>query len=200
VTAVPIGNHYDKYATKNPIARRLMEGFMRAFDDALPNAVPSTVLEIGVGEGEIADRVHARYPDATVVGLDLPDPALAQEWQARSLRGVFCDAGSVPVRDASIDLVLAIEVLEHLPDPGAALRELARVARGDVVVSVPREPLWRVLNLARGSYIRDLGNTPGHIQHWSAASFRALVQEHFDVVSIAQPLPWTVVRARTRIR
>ncbi len=195
---VPIGNHYDKYAAKNPIARKLMDGFMAALDGALPSAPPETVFELGMGEGEIVDRVRDRYGAVFITGLDLPDPGLAHHWHERKIDGLFGDAGSLPVRDHSMDLVLAIEVLEHLPDPAAALRELARVARRDVVVSVPNEPTWRALNLVRGSYIGALGNTPGHIQHWSAKRFAALVAEHFDVVKVAKPLPWTVVTARAR--
>lgn len=198
VADVPIGNHYDKYASTNPIARRLMAGFMAALDAALPAETPATVFELGMGEGEVAERVRSRYGAVAIAGLDLPDAALRSEWRSRALDGVFGDAGALPVRDASCDLVLAIEVLEHLPDPRAALRELARIARRDVVVSVPNEPTWRALNMVRGSYLKDLGNTPGHIQHWSAKQFAALVGEYFDVVSVAKPLPWTVVRARAR--
>jgi SAM-dependent methyltransferase len=197
-TDIPIGNTYDKYATKNPISRYLMTGFMRELDAALPTRPINTVLEIGMGEGEVADRVRQRYPAASMVGLDLPDEALRAQWRERGLIGVFGDAASPPFPDQSFDLVLAIEVLEHLPEPHTALAQLARVARGDVVVSVPREPLWRALNMARGSYIKDLGNTPGHIQHWSRSGFAALVAEHFDVVSVRSPLPWSIVTARVR--
>ena len=41
-----------------------------------------------------------------------------------------------------------------------------------LLVSVPREPLWRGLNMARGAYMRDLGNTPGHVNHWSKRALR----------------------------
>ena len=61
---VPIGNHYDKYAAKNPIARKLMAGFMTALDAALPNTKPATVFELGMGEGEVTERVRARYGPA----------------------------------------------------------------------------------------------------------------------------------------
>jgi 2-polyprenyl-3-methyl-5-hydroxy-6-metoxy-1,4-benzoquinol methylase len=94
--------------------------------------------------------------------------------------------------------VLAIEVLEHVDDPPAALAEIARVARGDVVLSVPREPLWRLLNMTRGRYLGRLGNTPGHIQHWSSASFERLVSRHLEVTGTWRPLPWTLLRARAR--
>ncbi|HZJ28201.1 MAG TPA: methyltransferase type 11, partial [Acidimicrobiia bacterium] len=63
---------------------------------------------------------------------------------------------------------------------------------------VPREPLWRVANMARGKYWRDLGNTPGHIQHWGRRSFAARVACHFDIVSVASPPPWTMVSAEIR--
>jgi ubiquinone/menaquinone biosynthesis C-methylase UbiE len=198
VSSVPIGNHYDKYASTNPVARRLMYGFMRALDSALPTRAPASVFELGMGEGEIAERIRGRYGKVAMIGLDLPDDGLAGHWHERGLVGVFGDAGAVPIRDHSVDLVLAIEVLEHLPDPAAALRELARIAARDVVVSVPNEPTWRALNLVRGSYIGDWGNTPGHIQHWSAKRFAALVADHFDVVAVSRPLPWTVVTARSR--
>ena len=82
-TDVPIGNHYDKYAAKNPIARRLMDGFMRALDDALPADPPRSVFELGMGEGEIADRIRNRYGNVLLTGLDLPDAGLAGEWRAR---------------------------------------------------------------------------------------------------------------------
>ena len=58
-----------------------------------------------------------------------------------------------------------------MPDPEATLAEMARVARRHLLVSVPREPLWRGLNMARGAYLRDLGNTPGHVNHWSKRAF-----------------------------
>ena len=48
---------------------------------------------------------------------------------------------------------------------------MARVARRWLLVSVPHEPLWRALNVARGAYLRELGNTPGHLNHWTRAAF-----------------------------
>lgn len=195
--AVPTGNTYDKYGSANPIERRLMAGFFRRLESLLPDAAPGAVLEIGIGEGEVTRRVAARYPDALTVGVDLPDPELAARWDDVTGSGVFGDAAVLPFPDDTFDLVLAIEVLEHLPRPEAALAELARVARpgATAVLSVPSEPLWRALNLARLKYVGDLGNTPGHVQHWSPRAFRRLVAGAFDVRSVARPVPWTMVQA-----
>lgn len=190
------GNTYDKYTTANPAERLLVGRFLTRLDDALPPVPPRRVLEVGAGEGEVATRITRRHPDALVTVLDLPDPALAGEWTGRRLTGVQGDAGQLPFPDDTFDLVLGIEVLEHVTDPELALAELARVASGDVVLSVPREPVWRLANMARGKYWGAWGNTPGHLQHWSSRSFTRLVARHLDVVSVRQPFPWTLVRAR----
>jgi hypothetical protein len=87
-------------------------------------------------------------------------------------------------------------VLEHVPAPEATLAEMARVARRHLLVSVPREPLWRGLNVARGAYIRDLGNTPGHVNHWSKRSFTALLSRYGTVEQVRSPFPWTMLLVR----
>ncbi len=175
-----------------------MDGFFAALDENLPSQRPSAVLEVGVGEAEVTKIIAGRHPGMTVVGIDLPDPELAATWHGKPVAGSFADIVSLPFRDDQFDLVLAIEVLEHVDDPDAALREVARVARRDVVLSVPREPIWRAANLARGKYVSTVGNTPGHIQHWSSRAFTDLVGRHFDVVRVTKPFPWTMVRARVR--
>jgi ubiquinone/menaquinone biosynthesis C-methylase UbiE len=197
-TVIPTGNTYDKYASTNPVERLLMAGFFAALDAALPADPPATVLEVGVGEGEVSARVRERWPDATVVGADLPDDELAAAWRQRGMTGLFADIARLPFPAKTFDLVLAIEVLEHVPDPDAALAELARLARGHLVLSVPREPIWRVANMARGKYLGALGNTPGHIQHWSRRGFVAQVGAHVDVVTVRTPFPWTMIGARAR--
>jgi ubiquinone/menaquinone biosynthesis C-methylase UbiE len=196
--AVPTGNTYDKYASTNPIERRLMAAFLARLQGSLPARAPSRILEVGVGEGEIAGRIAERYPAAFVAGIDLPDPTLADQWASRSLPAAFGDVLALPFPDRSFDLVLAIEVLEHVPRPEAALREIVRVAMGDVVLSVPREPLWRLANMARGKYLFAYGNTPGHIQHWSRRAFVRLVARHLEVTAVNSPPPWTMVVARVR--
>jgi ubiquinone/menaquinone biosynthesis C-methylase UbiE len=92
----------------------------------------------------------------------------------------------------SAELILCCEVMEHVADPRAALEIIARLASPWAIVSVPREPLWRVLNLGRLRYVRELGNTPGHLQHWSRSSFVRFLQQHLEVVAVRSPLPWTM--------
>lgn len=194
----PTGNTYDKYASANPIERRLMTGFFESLSELLPDQPPKRILEVGAGEGEVAVRVRERFPGVALSVLDLPDPDLGSHWRELGLPGLFGSVEALPFPDDFFDLVLGIEMLEHVPDPSRALAELRRVCRGEAIFSVPREPLWRALNMARGKYLGDLGNTPGHIQHWSKRAFAAEVGSHFTVTDVRAPLPWTMIRATTQ--
>ena len=105
-------------------------------------------------------------------------------------------AENLPFGDGEFEVASAIEVLEHVPDPEHTVAEMARVANRFLLVSVPREPLWRALNLARGAYWKDLGNTPGHLNHWSKRGFVALLSRYGNVVEARSPFPWTMLLVR----
>lgn len=192
------GNTYDKYASTNPIERRMMDGFFTALDRCLDGLEPRTVVEVGAGEGHVTGRLVERFPAADVIGLDLPDESLMEHWRTAGVPMFQGDATRLPFADGAVDLVVCLEVLEHVPGPERALAELARVCGGTAVVSVPREPIWRLGNMARGRYLGDLGNTPGHLNHWSARSFGRFVAGRFEIEQVARPLPWTMLRARPR--
>ena len=199
VEAVPTGNTYDKYGSANPVVRRLMARFERDMRDLLEVARPGSILDVGCGEGVLTEE-WARAIDGRVVGIDLDDPKLRTEWDRRALPNLEFRAGfgdALPYPDDEFDAVTAMEVLEHVPDPEAVLSEMARVASGWLLVSVPREPLWRGLNLARGAYLKDLGNTPGHLSHWSKRSFARLLARYGEIVELRSPLPWTMALLRT---
>ncbi len=193
--AVPIGNTYDKYGSTNPVVRRLMVGFDRALDELFSMAAPDSVLDVGCGEGVLTARWAAQLGSRRVVGVDLDDPKLHGEWDRRrreNLEFQTLGGGELQFAADSFDLVAATEVLEHVPDPSQTLGEMARVAKRHLLVSVPREPLWRMLNLGRGAYLRDLGNTPGHLNHWSRKAFVELLGNHGTVSEVRTPFPWTM--------
>lgn len=89
------------------------------------------------------------------------------------------------------DLCVCCEVLEHVENPKKALSEIRRVVKDQVIVSVPDEPLWRVLNMLRLKYLGSFGNTPGHFNHWNRKNFLNLVETSgFRIISKRYPLPW----------
>jgi ubiquinone/menaquinone biosynthesis C-methylase UbiE len=196
---VPTGNTFDKYGSSNPVVRRLMAGFHNTLDELWARAAPGSVLDVGCGEGVLTQQWARRLGDGRVVGIDLDDPKLRAEWAARSRPNLEFraeEATRLSFGDDEFDLAAAIEVLEHVPEPEATLAEMARVARRGLLVSVPREPLWRALNLARGAYLRELGNTPGHVNHWSKRAFASLLSRYGTVEETRSPFPWTMLLVR----
>jgi 2-polyprenyl-3-methyl-5-hydroxy-6-metoxy-1,4-benzoquinol methylase len=190
-----------KYENAGRIASRLIAGF---FDSARrllqPHLAPGqTVLEIGCGAGYSTQRINAWQPGLRLIASDVGESLLAQASQRNPgvamLRQSVYQLGH---EDKSLDAVVMLEVLEHLEHPQNALAELHRVCRGHVLLSTPREPIWRVLNMARGKYLGGLGNTPGHIQHWSTRGLKREVSSYFSVIGQATPLPWTILLLRPR--
>ena len=125
------------------------------------------VLDLGCGFGR---PFEAARRGAFVVALDAgPDEVaqvrgtlaamvergeLAPDHPATAVQG---DALALPFADATFDRVIASEVLEHIPDDTAAMRELARVLRpgGTMAVTVPR-------CVPRGDQLGALGRVPRH--------------------------------------
>jgi ubiquinone/menaquinone biosynthesis C-methylase UbiE len=196
---VPTGNTYDKYNTTNPVAKRLQAGFERNLEELFETAAPQSLLDIGCGEGVLTYQWAEKLGDKRIVGLDLPDEKLQAEWETRTrpnLEYVTMPAENLPFEADEFDVATAIEVLEHVPDPAHTVAEMARCAKRYLLVSVPREPIWRMVNMARGSYIKDWGNTPGHLNHWSKRSFVELLSRHGTVVEKRSPFPWTMLLVR----
>ena len=202
---IPVGNVYDKYHTRNPVARRLMAGFLDAFLELVELSGAAEVHEVGCGEGELSIRLArlGKKVRASDFSTQIIDRA-----RERARRAAIASPGSVkfqtrdiyrldPETDAA-PLIVCCEVLEHLERPEVALESLAALARPDLIVSVPREPIWRILNLARGKYLSRFGNTPGHVQAWSRWGFMKLLARHFDLVAVRSPLPWTMALCRSR--
>ena len=197
---IPTGNTYDKYGSTNPVVKRLMAGFDGALDELWDQAAPESALDVGCGEGVVTQRFAERLGSGRVVGVDLDDPKLRAEWEKRERPNLEFHAlagAELPFTKNEFDIACAIEVLEHVPDPERTLADMVRVARSHVLVSVPREPLWRVVNMLRGAYVRDFGNTPGHVNHWSRGAFLDFVNRHGQIAAIRSPFPWTMVLVRT---
>jgi 2-polyprenyl-3-methyl-5-hydroxy-6-metoxy-1,4-benzoquinol methylase len=199
------GNTYDKYGSTNPVVRRLMARFEGELDELFELAAPASVLDVGCGEGVLVQQWAQRLSEretpvmSRVVGIDLEEDSIQAGWaqrQAPNLEYRVMKAADLPFAADEFDLASAIEVLEHVPDPAHTVAEMARCAERHLLVSVPREPLWRMLNMARGAYWSQLGNTPGHLNHWSRRSFVRLLARHGDVVEVRSPFPWTMLLVR----
>jgi len=103
------------------------------------------LLDVGGGSGRAAAALAG--PEITVVDASLGMLARARE--VRGLAGVAGDAGRLPFRDGAVDAVTVVDAFHHLPDQGAAIREVSRVLApgGALVIREfdPEHPLGRAL-------------------------------------------------------
>jgi len=186
-----------KYTSNNRVVQYLNRVYLRNITYLVQRAQPARLLDVGCGEGVVLRHLDRSLRGVTAVGLDVDGTGLRVAQSQNSVSLVQGSIYSLPCAARSFDLVLCCEVLEHVEQPHAALAELARVSSRHVLLSVPNEPIWRMSNIARGKYLRHLGNTTGHIQHWTRWGFLNLVREHFDVIEVRTWLPfWSMLLGR----
>jgi 2-polyprenyl-3-methyl-5-hydroxy-6-metoxy-1,4-benzoquinol methylase len=190
-----IGNYYDKHATKNPVERYLVCSFEKVLKGLIAESNPKKVLEIGCGEGHVVQIVKDMFPECHYTAIDIDSNllGLAKEKGADDTFLSTIESVRFPYDDDSFDLVLMVEILEHLESPLDGLLEANRLCASHIIASVPNEPLWRILNMLRLKYMGSLGNTPGHINHWGKHTFTKLISSQFDLMKIKSPLPWVMI-------
>jgi 2-polyprenyl-3-methyl-5-hydroxy-6-metoxy-1,4-benzoquinol methylase len=187
------GNTYNKYETRNAIERALCQNFIGTIQGLVNKTGARTLHEVGCGEGYLLEQLAA--PGRAILGSDLCEQTIFEATN-RLVGGTsrisleVADILALTPEKHAADVIVCCEVLEHLEDPERAVQILAQLAKPYLVVSVPREPLWRVLNMCRLSYVSELGNTPGHLNHWSRGAFVRLLERHVRVLEVRTPLPW----------
>jgi len=185
-----------KYQTSNPVVKRLINAFYSRLIEIIGPLSPTTVLDAGCGEGETLRRLISSLPkkiDAIDVDPECIHRAVIGMPNIRFSVQTIYDLHFEP---DSFDLVLCLEVLEHLQFPEKAVIELARVCRKDLIISVPHEPLFRIGSFLRGKYISRLGNHPEHLWKWNRESIKGLLAKKLDLIQIYSSLPWLLIHAR----
>ncbi|MBV8786170.1 MAG: methyltransferase domain-containing protein [Mycobacterium sp.] len=150
--ASPIGSML--YDNAQAISRRLLSVWELPIEWL---NIPSggTALDVGSGPGNVtASLARAAGPDGLALGVDISEPMLARA--VRNEAGpqvgfIKADAQRLPLRDNTVDAVISTAVLQLVPEPAAALAEIARVLRpgGRLAIAVPTvgrlAQFWRLL-------------------------------------------------------
>lgn len=189
-----------KHESQNPIQRALIDNFHAKVVEMVRRAQPSTILELGCGEGYVLRALADAGVSAQLTGIELDDRA------ARIAGERLGDRATIEHRDARelaadgrrFDMVMMLEVLEHIPDPAQMLPILDSLTNGWVLLSVPWEPVFRGLNFLRGKNLTRLGNDPDHVNHWGRLGFGKFVSTRFDIVTTPEVFPWSMALARSR--
>jgi 2-polyprenyl-3-methyl-5-hydroxy-6-metoxy-1,4-benzoquinol methylase len=203
-----------KHLNPNPVQRYLLWRFHRWIAFLLKATAAKRILDAGCGEGFVVNYLLRENGGLIITGIDcslqaiemarqMVPPVLSgvegseacPEPSRRVEGGVLFDVGDLremPYADDSFDLVMCLEVLEHLPDPHRGLRELRRVTSAHCLLSVPHEPFFRATNFLRGKHVPAWGRDPEHLQHWTARQFRRLVEQYFEVERFVHSFPWVI--------
>ncbi|MCE5278166.1 MAG: class I SAM-dependent methyltransferase [Planctomycetaceae bacterium] len=187
-----------KYTHSTGASRWLINRFFSQMSELLQGLDVQVAAEIGCGPGFSTQQLRKSLSQKVVFDASDVEPDLVKLAGERN--------PDVPVRresiyhlsrpDHSVDILFVLEVLEHLEHPEQAMAEICRVSRRWAILSVPREPIWCMMNMGRLKYVRSLGNTPGHLNHWTARGFINFVSLYCKVISRRTPLPWTILLCR----
>lgn len=189
----PEGNYFLKYESKNPIIKKIMDGYFTALESALDGLEFETILDAGCGEGYVANYLY-KITQKPVAAFDISDNVIKKASEEMP----YIDFKAASIYDSGIpsesyDLVVCLEVLEHLDEPETAIREIQRITKQYIIVSVPNEPIWRISNFIRGKYLDAWGNTPGHINHWNEKGIVEICESVGKIKRIFKPFPWIML-------
>ncbi|SHG44898.1 Methyltransferase domain-containing protein [Salegentibacter echinorum] len=185
-----------KYENSNYISKYLLNNYFKAVNRLLKlTENVNTGHEIGIGEGNSTIRLKDMIDELS--GSEFLEKLIPIARKNNPNIFIFQESVyELKFEKNSIDLVFLLEVLEHLDYPKLALKEIHRISNRYLILGVPNEPLWRILNLCRFKYTGRFGNTPGHINHWSRKSIIKLVEQNYGrILAVESPIPWTIILA-----
>jgi ubiquinone/menaquinone biosynthesis C-methylase UbiE len=193
------GNYYNKFETTNIIEKFLVKRYKKKLIGLIKSISVKSMYEVGSGEGEIINVVSKNKDIKFILGSDIDKNLLTQNAiRFPDYHWILNKAEQLPISENSIDLLLACEVLEHISSPDAFLEECKRINSKYYIFSVPNEPLWRILNMMRFKYLKNFGNTPGHINHWSKHQLIKLLSSYLNIIEVFHTQPWIFLLARPK--
>lgn len=189
-----------KHESRNPVQRALIDAFHGKAIELINRARPQTILELGCGEGFVLSALADAGIQAELTGVELSERAarIASQRLGNRAKIEHRDARELIDDGRRFDMVMMLEVLEHIPNPGQMLPILDRLSTGWLLLSVPWEPVFMASNFMAGKNIRRLGNDPDHVNHWGRRGFHKFISTHFDIIEMPIVFPWTMALARTR--
>lgn len=195
MTKAPLSTNFIKHTSKNPIQKFLIKNFYSSLISLIKPLKAVSILDAGCGEGFTMERLSKSGIGKNIEGVEYSKEAIS--FGKKLFPHLTINQGSVydlPYKDNSFDSIICTEVLEHLEEPAKALREMLRVSKKYLIISVPNEPLFMLSNFLRGKNLLRLGNDVEHINHWNPFSLKKyLAQNKVKVKKIKLPFPWITI-------
>ena len=195
MTKTLLSTNFIKHTSKNPIQKFLINNFYSSLISLAKPLKAESILDAGCGEGFTMEKLLKSGVGKKIEGVEYSKEAiLLGEKLFPNLIFKKGSAYELPYKDNSFDLVICTEVLEHLEEPTKALREMLRVSKKYLIISVPNEPFFMLSNFLRGKNLSRLGNDEGHINHWGPLSLKKYLEKNgLKIKKVKLPFPWITI-------
>jgi ubiquinone/menaquinone biosynthesis C-methylase UbiE len=171
-----------KYFSGNPVKDWLLERFFKRIFSLIREIDPQgkSMLEVGCGDGIAAYLIRKEFPGLDYFGVDIKKEELTT---AAKILDHPClavmDGKKLAARKRNFDLVIALEVLEHVEKWEEVLEEICRAAQKKAIISVPAYPYYQFSNLAFGKNLSRLGEHPDHVNQFTNGGMKKRLVDHF---------------------
>jgi SAM-dependent methyltransferase len=153
------------------------------------------IVDIGCGEGVTLEKIHQRFPERSVMGIDnLPeniDICLNHGCHAQ-----IGDVYNLPLPSNSADFVLFMEVIEHLEHPETAVQEIHRILapHGRLVIVFPNDMVFKIARILTLRF-QEAAFDPGHVRQWTPHAMRNLLNQQDFTLEFFRNIPFYFWRA-----
>lgn len=186
-----------KYRNPNPLQRKQIAKLLGRVVELARPLNPHTILDAGAGEGFLTGSLAHEFPQAKITVVDSgPSDLELLRKRVPQVDAIQADLQTFDL-GRRFDLLIATEVLEHLPKAADALKHFARHA-DRIIVTVPWEPLFMLANVARGKNISRFGNDIEHVNHWWPGRLKRFLAAAYTVDTVETIFPWIVAAGHRR--
>ncbi len=194
-----VGNYYNKYNSKNFIENFLIDNYFKSLLKVCKKNSINNFIDIGCGEGNWLNEFTKK--GFQCIGTDHSDHVIRLAKKNLDFENLeifksniydenFSSLINEKILSTGIKNIFFLEVLEHLENPVRIINQFKKINFDKMLITVPNEPLWRILNCCRLKYLNNFGNTPGHINHFSKKKLKNLLSNNFEIIEIRLPLPF----------
>jgi len=156
-----------KYYSKNPLKSILIQRFFSKLIKMIQEVNPGEILEIGAGDGIAGFLISRNIPGLDYYASDIQTHALLNSSRILTRNLVGLDARILPFPDKSFELVVCLEVFEHIQEWQKVLQEGLRVSSKSFIFSVPLCPWYQLSNFVFLKNLSRWGEHPSHIHKFT---------------------------------